>query len=91
LIAGSRRGRAPGLGRACRRAVGTVLATLALIAVTFSPGRIAVAAQKAAAATETCSFATAGTGTYARSLCWFDLTHYDAALVASPGGQAMTV
>jgi hypothetical protein len=48
-------------------------------------------AAEAATSTETCGFAAAGTGTYARSLCWFDLSHYDAAQADSPGGQPMKV
>src|SRR6476646_11594571 len=38
-----------------------------------------------------CSFAQAGTGTYASTLCWLDLSAYDAALASKPAGQPMTV
>jgi hypothetical protein len=44
-----------------------------------------------AATTETCSFATPGTGTYASTLCWFDLSAYNATAAAAPGGQSVSV
>ncbi|WP_410624939.1 CshA/CshB family fibrillar adhesin-related protein [Amycolatopsis sp. cmx-8-4] len=43
-----------------------------------------------AAGTEGCGFATAGTGTYARTLCWFDLSGYNAAEATSASGQRLT-
>ncbi len=45
----------------------------------------------AAPTAATCSFATAGTGTFARTLCWFDLSGYNAASAGSAAGQSMTV
>src|SRR5690348_4340736 len=45
----------------------------------------------APAAPAGCSFAQAGTGTYASTLCWLDLSAYDAALASKPAGQPMTV
>ncbi|MEU7788975.1 CshA/CshB family fibrillar adhesin-related protein [Amycolatopsis sp. NPDC049159] len=47
-------------------------------------------AARAAAATHDCGFASAGTGTYARTLCWFDLSGYDAAEATSAAGQRLT-
>jgi Sortase domain len=41
--------------------------------------------------TNGCSFATPGTGTYANTLCWLDLSAYDPTQAASPGGQPFTV
>jgi uncharacterized repeat protein (TIGR01451 family) len=75
----------------CNRAAVTVLVMLGLAAMLTAVGRGAGVAEAAGPATETCGYATAGTGTYARSLCWFDLSHYDAALAGSPGGQPITV
>ena len=83
-------GRAPVIGGAFRRVTGisvaTLLATVALTAATASagPGAVSLAA---AASTGTCSYAAAGTGTYARSLCWFDLSNYNAALAGRPAGS----
>ncbi|WIY05747.1 hypothetical protein QRX60_18570 [Amycolatopsis mongoliensis] len=42
-----------------------------------------------AAGAQSCGFATAGTGTYARTLCWFDLSGYSAAEATSPAGQRL--
>ena len=50
-----------------------------------------LAGAAAAATTSTCSFAAAGTGTYARTLCWFDLSNYDDATARTTAGQAMSV
>ena len=63
-----------------------VVACLVAVAV-FVPGRGSASAATAA----TCGFATAGTGTYAQTLCWFDLSGYDAAQATSAGGQQLTV
>ena len=38
-----------------------------------------------------CSFATGGTGYYAETLCWLDLSAYDPVLAAKPAGQPFTV
>lgn len=46
----------------------------------------------ASAATPTsCNYADAGTGTYARTLCWFDLSAVDPAQATTAAGQDMTV
>jgi hypothetical protein len=55
---------------------------------------VAEAAPLSAAASttpSTCSFAVAGSGTYARTLCWFDLSGYNAAAAARSNGQPVTV
>ncbi len=39
--------------------------------------------------TNNCGFATPGSGAYASSICWFDLTGYDATTAASTNGQTM--
>lgn len=41
--------------------------------------------------TDGCSFATPGTGTYANTLCWLDLSAYNATQAARPSGQPFTV
>ncbi|HTW19681.1 MAG TPA: hypothetical protein VME70_05635, partial [Mycobacteriales bacterium] len=48
-------------------------------------------APPAAAAAQSCGFATAGTGTYASTICWFDLSGYNAAQATSASGQVMTI
>lgn len=50
------------------------------------PGGVAPAATPVG-----CSFATPGTGTYASTLCWFDLSAYNATAASKPAGQPMTV
>lgn len=50
---------------------------------------VAPPSQAVAATSETCGFATAGTGTYASTLCWFDMSSYNAAQAA--GGQQFAV
>ncbi len=37
----------------------------------------------------TCDFADAGSGAYSNSICWFDLTGYNAATASSANGQTM--
>ena len=65
---------------------------LAVLAVLASCGVGAVAgAPAASAAPMSCSFATPGSGTYAQTLCWIDMSSYDATQATSPAGQAMTV
>jgi uncharacterized repeat protein (TIGR01451 family) len=70
-----------------RRIAGALAATLAL-AGTLALG---LATAPSAQAASTCSYATAGTGTFARTICWFDLTGYDASQATSAGGQAFSV
>ena len=45
----------------------------------------------AAPVSTSCGFANAGTGTFAQTLCWFDLSAYTASLATSPAGQPMVV
>ena len=56
-----------------------------------TPARAPATSAVAPAAPAGCSFAQAGTGTYASTLCWLDLSAYDAALASKPAGQPMTV
>ena len=53
----------------------------------------AVTSAPASAATTgaTCSFANSGSGTYARTLCWFDMSGYNATTAGSAAGQLMTI
>lgn len=68
------------------------LGTAAATTVVFAP-------QAAGAATaESCGFASPGTGTYASTLCWFDMSSYDATQAAAgqqfavsiPGGYTLS-
>jgi uncharacterized repeat protein (TIGR01451 family) len=68
-----------------RRSVAVGVA-LALIALTAG----VVGVTTASAATQNCDYADPGTGTFARTICWFDLTAYNAAQATSPAGQAFT-
>ena len=63
----------------------TVLAGAALL------GAAAGSTPSASAAPASCSFADPGSGTYAQTLCWFDMSSYDAAQATSAAGQAMTI
>src|SRR5256885_16894853 len=56
-----------------------------------TPARSPTTSTAPLAAPAGCSFAQAGTGTYASTLCWLDLSAYDPALAAKPAGQPMTV
>ncbi|GAB3158357.1 hypothetical protein GCM10027258_69350 [Amycolatopsis stemonae] len=73
-----------GVSRRKVPALVVVAAMLALFVAGFGP------AARAIAATRDCGFASAGTGTYARTLCWFDLSGYDAAEATSAAGQRLT-
>ncbi|MEO7016605.1 MAG: hypothetical protein ABI130_05825 [Leifsonia sp.] len=44
-----------------------------------------------AATTTSCGYATAGTGTYARTLCWISMAGYDPAIAKDPAGQEIAV
>ena len=50
-----------------------------------------VTASAAPVTSASCSFATPGTGTYASTLCWFDLSNYNATTAAVAPGQSMSV
>jgi hypothetical protein len=73
-------------------AVRLVVAVLALLGSALA-GLVATVAtaSSASAATASCSFANAGSGTFARTLCWFDLTGYDATAATSGAGQPWTI
>jgi uncharacterized repeat protein (TIGR01451 family) len=65
---------------------------IAIIALlTSCVAGVVATATRASAAPATCSFATPGSGAYAETLCWLDMSGYDAAVATSPGGQLMTV
>lgn len=66
------------------------LAIAALVGAGVSAGGVWAAAPAEAATAQSCGFATAGTGTYAQTICWFDLSGFNAAQSASAGGQAMS-
>ena len=67
--------------------VGLGLGLVATLAAVTAAPLPALAAPTAA----TCSFANAGSGTFARTLCWFDLSAYNATAAGSAAGQSMTV
>ena len=71
------------------RALGLVISVLAVIGSSLV-GLIA-AAPAAVAAAQTCSFATPGTGAFASTLCWFDMSGYNAAQATSAAGQQLTI
>ena len=57
-------------------------------------GAVVVAAPSSATAApggSSCSFANAGSGTYARTLCWFDMSPYNPSTAGSGAGQSMSV
>jgi uncharacterized repeat protein (TIGR01451 family) len=68
-------------------AAALVVGMAGVLAVVTTAPRPATAAPTAAS----CSFATAGSGTFARTLCWFDLSAYNATTAGSAAGQSMTV
>ncbi|WP_410625131.1 LPXTG cell wall anchor domain-containing protein [Amycolatopsis sp. cmx-8-4] len=74
-----------GAGKSQRGVFGLLTMVLVALGVVV-PGPVA----RAAAETQSCGFATAGTGTYARTLCWFDLSGYSAAEATSAAGQRLT-
>jgi uncharacterized repeat protein (TIGR01451 family) len=65
-----------------------VAALLGAAALSVAPPVVSAAS---AATPTSCSFADAGTGTYARTLCWFDLSAVDPAQASTAAGQDMTV
>ncbi|WP_434317434.1 CshA/CshB family fibrillar adhesin-related protein [Leifsonia sp. P73] len=68
-------------------------ALAALVSVLMAVAGVIVFSQLAAAAPtdQQCSYADAGTGTYARTLCWLDQSGYDPAVAGSSSGQPMKV
>jgi uncharacterized repeat protein (TIGR01451 family) len=69
----------------------TVAALILGLAGTLAVVTAAPAPATAAPTAASCSFANAGSGTFARTLCWFDLSGYNAAAAGSAAGQSMTV
>ncbi len=63
----------------------------AAVVLILSMGALVFGSQPASAAptAQTCSYANAGTGDYARTLCWFDMSNYNQAAAEAPGGQEM--
>ncbi|SEP09477.1 DUF7507 domain-containing protein [Amycolatopsis saalfeldensis] len=70
-----------------RRVMLGLLAIVLLALGVAAPGSVSPAA---AAGTQSCGFAAAGTGTYARTLCWFDMSGYSASEATSAAGQRLT-
>lgn len=75
-----------GAGQPRRVMLGLLAIVLLALGVSV-PGSVSPAA---AAGTQSCGFAAAGTGTYARTLCWFDLSGYSASEATSAAGQRLT-
>jgi hypothetical protein len=67
--------------------VGLIVGLVGTVVMATSNPRAASAATTSAS----CSFATAGSGTYARTLCWFDMSGYNATSAGSVAGQAVSV
>jgi uncharacterized repeat protein (TIGR01451 family)/LPXTG-motif cell wall-anchored protein len=67
-----------------------VLGLLAMVVLALGVVALGPVPRAAAAGTQSCGFATAGTGTYARTLCWFDMSGYSAAEATSAAGQRLT-
>ena len=77
----------PGTTRRVLRLLAALMTSIALVA-----GSLLVAAPAdAAAADQQCSYANPGSGTYAQTLCWLDMTNYEQAAATSAGGQQMQV
>ncbi len=78
-------------GRAGLGVLGTVLAALGAMTGSALLVGLGPTGPAAGATTETCGFATPGTGTYASTLCWLDLSGYTQSQATSSSGQAMAV
>lgn len=64
----------------------------AALGLVIALGAALVAAPASAAPTpQTCAYATAGQGQYARTLCWIDMSAYSDAAAGTPSGQEMVV
>jgi uncharacterized repeat protein (TIGR01451 family) len=68
--------------------VGLALGAGSASAADALPG--STSATSSAAATPDCDHATAGTGPYARGICWLDLSSFKSVLAGSRSGQALT-
>jgi hypothetical protein len=65
----------------------TVMSVALVVSSAIGLGPVAVS--PASAADSTCGFATAGTGTFANTICWFNLAGYSAGQAAT--GQPVTI
>lgn len=67
--------------------------TAALLAGVLALGATALttSAASAAPAAPGCDFADSGTGTYADTLCWLDLSNLDSAVAGTPAGQPLSL
>ncbi len=65
----------------------SLVAAVAMAALSIS----VLGASRASAATPDCNFADNGSGVYARSICWFDLSGLRPAQAASAAGQPMSL
>ena len=81
------RATAPFATRKAVRWLAAFVASLALVAGSL----LAAGPADAAAADQQCSYANPGSGTYAQTLCWLDMTNYSQAEATSAGGQQMQV
>ncbi len=94
---GRARGQKGGRGSQSRsgplaRVAVAVATVIGLVAAVVGTSVIAASAPASAATTSaTCSFANAGSGTYARTLCWFDMSAYSATAATSAAGQPVTI
>jgi uncharacterized repeat protein (TIGR01451 family) len=71
------------------RGLRLLLSALAVLASSLVG--VVATASNAAAATPNCSFADAGSGAFAETLCWFDMSQYNASVATSAGGQPFTI
>ncbi len=64
-----------------------------LTAAALALGMVLAGGQVASAAPtpQSCSYADSNSGTYARTLCWFDMSSYDPTAATSAGGQQVQV
>jgi len=68
--------------------------TIAVALIAWISGGLIMASAPASAATPTqteCGYADEGTGTFARTICWFDFSGYVPAIATSPAGQDFSV
>lgn len=89
------RHRQPERSRSLRGLVAAVAAVALLltgvVATVATPDAAQAGATAPAATQPDCSYATPGTGTYASTICWLDMSTFDPAAAATSVGQAMTI
>lgn len=71
------------LARAAARILGIVVVAATVVAA----GLMTMAPDSAAATSQDCSFANPGSGEFARTLCWIDMSTYNPVEAASSSGQ----